>query len=51
MTSKMVDYRSRDSPYGLDEQHGVGNSYDLVETLRSLKAEIRSCKEDNDKII
>ena len=29
MTSKTVDYSSRDFPYGLDEQCGVGNSYDL----------------------
>ena len=38
MTSKMVDYSSRDFPYGLDEKCGVGNSSNLVETLRILKA-------------
>ena len=51
MTSNMVDYSSRDSPYGSYEHHGVGNSSDLVDTLRSLKVEIKICKEDNDKII
>ena len=51
MTSKMVDYSSRDSPYVSDEQCGVGYSTDLAETLRSLKEEIRSCKADNDQII
>jgi len=51
MTSKMVDYSSQDSPYGLNEQCGVGNSSDLAKTLRSLKEEIRLCKVDNDRII
>lgn len=45
----MVDYE--DSPYELDEQCGVGNSSNLADTLRSLNEEIRSCKEDNDKIM
>jgi len=47
----MVDYSSQDSPYGSDEKRGAGNSSNLADTLRSLKAEIRSCKEDNDKIM
>lgn len=51
MTKKMVDYGSRDSPYGSDEQRGVGNSSDLADTLKSLKAKIRSCKENNNRII
>lgn len=51
MTSKMVDYSSLDSPYGLDEQCGVGISSDLADTLRSLNVEIRSCKANNDIII
>jgi len=38
MISKMVNYSSRDSPYESDEQHGVGNSSDREDTLRSLKA-------------
>jgi len=46
---KMVDYK--DSPYGSDEKNGVGHSFDLVDTLRSLKEEIRSCKAPNDRII
>jgi len=51
MTGNMVDYSSQDSPYGSDEQRGVGYSSNLVDTLRSLKEEIRSCKKDNDRII
>jgi len=49
MASKMVDYI--DSPYESEDQYGLGNPSDLVFTLRSLKEEIRSCKEDNDRII
>lgn len=49
MASKAVDYI--ESSYELYGQCGVGNSSNLVETLRILKEEIRSCKEDNDKII
>jgi len=49
MARKMVDYK--DSPYKLEEKYGVGNSSNLIVTLRSLKEEIRSCKADNDKII
>jgi len=45
----MVDYK--DSPYELDEQRGVGYSSDFADTLRRLKEEIKSCKEDNEKII
>ena len=51
MTRKMVDYNSRDSPYGSDEKCGVRNSSNLADTLRSLKEELRSCKEDNDIIM
>lgn len=51
MTRKMVYYSSQDSPYGSNEKHGVGNSSDLVDTLRILKAEIRSCKADDDRIM
>jgi len=46
MDSKVVDYV--ESPYALDEQCGVGRIYDLADTLRSLKKEIRSCKANND---
>lgn len=49
MASKMVDYR--DSPYESEEQYGIGNSSNLAVTLRILKGDIRSCKEDNDRII
>ena len=44
MTRKMVDYNSRDSPYGSDEKRGVGDSSDLEDKLRSLKEKIRICK-------
>lgn len=47
MASKMVDYI--ESPYALDGQHGVGHSSDLEDTLTSLKEEIRSFNEDNEK--
>jgi len=49
MPNKMVDYK--DSPYESEEQRGVGNSFNLVVTLRSLKEEIKSCKADNDLIM
>ena len=46
MASKVVEYI--ESPYASDEQHGVGHTFDLVDTLRSLNEERRSCKENND---
>ena len=49
MASKVVDYV--ESPYASNEQHGVGHTSDLADTLRNLKEEIRSCKEDNDWIV
>jgi len=49
MASKVVNYV--ESPYASDEKCGVGHTYDLADTLRSLREEIRSCKEDNDRII
>ena len=49
MASKVVDYIK--CPYASDDQRGVGHSYDLADTLKILKEEIRSCKEDNDKIM
>lgn len=48
MTSNMVDYNSRDSPYRSYEKHGEGYSLDIVDTQGNLKEEIRICKEDND---
>lgn len=47
----MVDYNSRDSPYRSDEKHGDEYSHSITNILKSLKVEIRSYKEDNDKII
>lgn len=57
----MVEYSSHESPYNiyvnsyeLDrsvEQQGDDYSPDIVDTLRSLKEEIKSCKEDNSKLI
>ena len=49
MANKVVDYI--ESPYESYEKHGVGYSFDLVDTLRNLKEEIRSFKIDNDKIM
>jgi len=51
MTSKMVDYSSCDSPCRLIWQHGDGYSPDIVDTLRSLRENIRSCKVDNDRLV
>jgi len=49
MASKVVDYI--ESPYALDEKHCVGHTSNLVDMLRSLKEEIRSCMADNDRMI
>ena len=51
MTTKMVNYNLRDSPYKSKDQHGDEYSPDIVDTLRSLKEKITSFKVDNDKII
>lgn len=47
----MVDYKSHDSPYMSVEKQGDEYSPHIADTLRILKVEIRSCKEDNDRII
>jgi len=49
MASKMVDYK--EYPYESEEKYGVGNSFELEDTLRSLKEEIRIFKVDNDRIM
>jgi len=49
MDSKVVDYI--ESPYASGEKRGVEHTFDLGDTMRSLKEEIRICKEDNDRII
>lgn len=49
MDKKVVDYV--ESPYASEEQRGVGHTSNLANTMRSLKEEIRSCKEDNNQII
>ena len=49
MTRNMVGYKY--SPYESYEKRGVGSSSELVDTLRSLKEEIRSCKAYNYKIM
>jgi len=51
MTSKMVDYSSRDSSYRSNEQQRDDYSPNITYTLRSLNAEMRSCKVDNGRII
>jgi len=47
----MLDYSSHYYPYISDEQHGNEYSPDIENTLRSFKADIKSCKSDNDNII
>ena len=49
MASNVVEYV--ESSYASDEQCGVGHTSDLVDTLKILKEDIRSCKADNDWII
>lgn len=49
MARKVVYYI--ESPFSLDGKRGVGHSFNLVDTLRSPKEEIRSCKVDIDKIM
>ena len=51
MTRKVVDYNSRDSPYILVGQQGDEYSLTIANTLRSLRAEIKSCKVDNDRLV
>jgi len=51
MTSRMVEYISRDSPYISGEKYGNEYSLDKAYTLQSLKAKIRSCEVDSDRII
>lgn len=51
MIRKMVDYSSRDSPYKFVRQQGEEYSTDIEDTLRSLRAEIISCKVDNDRLV
>lgn len=51
MTIGMVNYSSHDSPYRLDEQHSDEYSPNIVDRLRSSKAKIRICKEDNEFFI
>lgn len=47
----MLDYNSWDSPYRSAKQQGDEYSPNIADALRSLKANIRSCKVDNDNII
>lgn len=51
MTSIMVDYSSRDSPYRSNEQPRDEYSLDIADTFIILKEKYRSCKVDNDRII
>lgn len=51
MTSRMVDYNSHDCPYRSDERQGDEYSLAITNMLRSLKEEIRSCKEKNSRLI
>ena len=47
----MVDYSSGESPNRSTKQQGDEYSPDIADTLIMFKAKIRSCKEDNDRII
>lgn len=51
MTSKMVDYNLQDLPYRSYEKPIDDYSLDIAEPLRSLRVEIKSFKEDNERII
>jgi len=48
MKRTIVDYCSFDSPYRLVEKQRDEYSLHIVDTLRSLKGYIKSCKADND---
>lgn len=51
MTSKMVDYNSRDTSYRLIGKEGEEYSLGIVDTLRRLRVDIRSSKVDNDRLV
>jgi len=51
MTSIMVDYIACDSPYISGEKYGNEYSLDKADTLQSLKAKIKICEVDSDRII
>lgn len=47
----MVGYNSHDSPYISVGQQGEEYSPSIEDTLRSLREEIRSWKEENDRLL
>ena len=52
----MVRYSFDQSQHGYEEessvdQGGGGDSPDLMDTLRSLRAKIRNCKVDNERLV
>jgi len=47
----MVDYNSCDSPYKSVGKQGEEYYPSVVDTLRSLRAEIRSCKVENYRLV
>lgn len=51
MMRKMVDYSSHESPYISVEKQGEEYSPGVADTLRSLRAKIRSCKADNCRLV
>lgn len=51
MRSRMVDYSLRDAAYKSIEKQGEVQSPDLANTQRSLKEEIKSWKQDTNKMI
>jgi len=51
MMRKMVDCSSHDSPYRSIGKQGEEYSPGIAGTLRSLREKIKSCKEDNDRLV
>jgi len=61
MKTRMIDYNSHESSYrpyvnSMEGERSIGHlgeeySPDIVDTLRSLRVDIRSCKVDNNKLI
>ena len=47
----MVDYSSYDSPYKTIRKQGGEYLPGIADTMMSWKAEIRSCKLDNDRLV
>jgi len=51
MKNKMVDYSSCDHPYKSVRKQGEAYSPGIVDKLRRMRKEIRSCKVENDRLV